>query len=300
MRAAGYLIKQNIRDSRRSFKSRFFRIKRKPKLKSTNEPLSVFRGLFPKYENPVVSIIVLTYNGVEFTHQCLDSILKKADVSYELIIVDNNSKDDTRIFLEKLENVKIIYNKENVGFGAGCNQGVGETSGKYLLFLNNDTIVTKGWLSSMLRTIENIKVCGAVGAKLVSFEGVLLEAGSIILRDGSCRGIGRGDIPSKIKYSYRMEVDYCSGACLMINRRLFISIGGFDGRYSPAYYEDSDMCMEIKTRGYKVFYEPSALVYHNEQTSSSAKEIIALMERNRLLFLKKWAAELSSKHIPSY
>ena len=149
---------------------------------------------FPKFEEPIVSIITLTFNKAAFTYQHLESILAHTDVPYELIIVDKGSTDETTYLLDRVENVTIIKNNENSGFIKGCNQGANKAKGKYLLFLNNDVIVTPGWLSNLVKTIENYPKCGAVGCKLIWHNGKLQEAGSIIWSDGSALGYGQSGL----------------------------------------------------------------------------------------------------------
>jgi hypothetical protein len=160
---------------------------------------------FPKFDEPVVSIITLTFNKVEFTYQYLESIIAHTDIPYELILVDNCSHDETTSLLDRLENVTTIKNEGNLGFVKGCNQGARKAKGKYLVFLNNDINVTPGWLSKLVRTIENYPKCGAVGCKLIWPNGKLQEAGSIIWRDGSALGYGREGDPMHPEYSYLRE-----------------------------------------------------------------------------------------------
>jgi GT2 family glycosyltransferase len=254
---------------------------------------------FPKFEEPIVSIITLTFNKVEFTYQYLESIIAHTDIPYELIIVDNGSHDETTSLLDRLENVTIIKNNENLGFIKGCNQGASKARGKYLLFLNNDINVTPGWLSKLVRTIESYPKCGAVGCKVIWPNGKLQEAGSIIWSDGSALGYGREDDPMHPEYSYLREVDYCSGACLLVRKDIFQQLGLFDERYIPAYYEDSDLCLGIWGLGYKVVFQPDVVVFHNEFTSSSFNKATALMATNQSKFVAKRKDTLKDKFDPS-
>lgn len=252
---------------------------------------------FPRHEIPLVSIIIITYNKSEYTFQCLKSLLSIADVPYELIIVDNASRDETVLLLERLTNASVVQNTENVDFLHACNQAAPRAKGKYLLFLNNDAYLTHGALSGLVDTIERVPTTGAVGAKLVRPSGQLQEAGSIIWKDGSALGYGRGDDPDKGEYSYLREVDYCSAACLLVRRELFERLGGFDRRYLPAYYEDSDLCMGLRDLGYRVLFQPKAVVMHHEFTSSSPGRAEALCRQNQPKFEAKWRRALMA-HLP--
>ncbi|WP_052270463.1 glycosyltransferase [Archaeoglobus fulgidus] len=153
---------------------------------------------FPNFENPEVSIVIPVYNNAELTYNCLKSILSNtAGCSYEVILVDDASTEkEVDTLFDKIKNVKIIRNKENVGFVESCNIGAKASSGKYILFLNNDTIVTPGWLPPLLELIKREDV-GAVGAKLAYPDGKLQEAGGIIWKDASGWNYGRYDDPER-------------------------------------------------------------------------------------------------------
>lgn len=272
-----------------------------PPSKSMKEKFKSFlshnngRLSFPNLNEPEVSIIILTFNKSEYTYQCLESIIKYTDIPYELILVDNGSTDETLSFFDRIDNALIIKNKENLGFVKGCNQGAMSAKGKYLMFLNNDTLVTSGWLSNLVKTIEGYTGCGAVGCKLIWPNGRLQEAGSIIWAEGIAQGYGRGDDPKKPEYSYLREVDYCSGACLLVRKDLFENLGRFDERYVPSYYEDSDLCLGIWNLGYKVVYQPDVTVIHYEYTSSGSQNAGTLMEANHIKFLNKWESTLKDR-----
>ena len=254
---------------------------------------------FITYTSPLVSIVIVTYNKAHYTLQCLRSLLADSLPSYEVIIVDNASSDETPALLSKLRNVIVIRNNENRFFAPACNQGAGKARGKYLLFLNADAFVHRGCVSSLMRTLESAPDTGAVGSKLVWRDGRLQEAGSIIWRDGSALGYGRSDDPSKPEYSYARDVDYCSAACLIVRREFFERLGGFDESFTPAYYEDTDLCMRIWDAGYRVVYQPMAVTTHVEFASSSFESASRLMEKQRLTFLAKHGKALERRPGPS-
>jgi glycosyltransferase involved in cell wall biosynthesis len=134
---------------------------------------------------------------------------------------------------------------------------------------------------------------------LVWPNGQLQEAGSIIWRDGSASGYGRGDDPLKPEYSYLREIDFCSGACLLVRTDLFKILKGFDERYIPAYYEDADLCLGIQNLGYMIIYQPKVTIFHHEFTSSSKEHATKYMVNNQSKFIEKWQDYLKRKEINS-
>jgi len=246
------------------------------------------RLLFPLVSQPIVSILLVTFNKVEYTFQCLESLKANTDVPYEVIIVDNASTDRTPELLDRLENVTVIKNEDNLGFVKACNQGAKSARGKYVTFLNNDTQVCPGWLHSLVRTMEEYPKCGAVGGKLITPEGRLQEAGSILLSDGAVLGYGRDNNPASPEYNFVREVDFCSGACLLVSKCLFTELGGFDERYAPAYYEEADLCFSIRQSGFKVVYQPETVIIHYEFGSGSHRKASELSKVNKKKFVDKW------------
>ena len=255
--------------------------------------------MFPTTETPQVSIIIPVFNNWAFTHKCLHSLFVHSRGSYEIIVVDNNSTDETPQQLAAISGIRVITNATNEVFVNACNQAAQEARGDYLLFLNNDTEVTEGWLEAMLAPFSDATT-GAVGAKLIYPDGSLQEAGGIIWRDGNGCNYGNGDNPDLPKYSYRKAVDYCSGACLMISTRLWNEIGGFDQRFAPAYYEDTDLCFTVRSMNYKVVYQPAARIVHyggasaGKETSSGYKRY---QDINREKFIDKWREVLDRDHV---
>lgn len=218
---------------------------------------------------PMVSIVIPVYNQIQYTYLCLRSILQHTtDVSYEVIIADDVSTDATEHLNEFAENLVICRNTTNQGFLRNCNQAAKAARGKYIMFLNNDTQVTEGWLSSLVDLIESDDTIGMVGSKLVYPDGRLQEAGGIIWSDGSGWNYGRLDDPDKAEYNYVKDVDYISGAAILLSRKLWQQIGGFDERFAPAYCEDSDLAFEVRKAGYRVVYQPRSKVIHFEGISN--------------------------------
>lgn len=224
---------------------------------------------FPVEENPEVSIIIPVYNQIHYTYLCLASILEHTkDVSYEILIADDVSSDATEHLGEFVSNITVCRNETNQGFLRNCNNAAKSARGRYVMFLNNDTQVTEGWLSSLVNLIKSDPSIGMVGSKLVYPDGRLQEAGGIIWSDGSGWNYGRLDNPDKAEYNYVKDVDYISGAAILLSNELWKQIGGFDERYAPAYCEDSDLAFEVRKAGYRVVYQPLSKVIHFEGVSN--------------------------------
>ena len=257
-------------------------------------------------EGPMVicSIIIPVFNKVEYTKRCI-GIVQKITPSrmYEIIIIDNASSDGTADYLCGLtQSVRVITNEENVGFTKACNQGARSARGEFVLFLNNDTEPQLGWLEALVEAARSDPKAGIIGSKLVYPDGRLQEAGGIVFSDGSGWNYGRFDDPEKPKYNYVREVDYVSGASLMVRRSLLETIGYFDEQYSPGYYEDTDLCFAARAAGYKVIYTPFSVVVHHEGVSSGtdlSKSMKQYQVLNRSKFVEKWQEALQKQYSPS-
>ena len=259
-----------------------------------NHPVS-----FPAHDKVDVSIVIPVYNQVEFTHACLAAIQRHSgELPYEVIVVDDASTDDTHELIGPIPGLVYLRADENAGFIAACNRGASAARGAYLVFLNNDTTVTRGWLEALLETFTFEPRAGLVGSKLVYPDGRLQEAGGIIWRDGSGWNRGKFQNPASPEYNYLREVDYCSAASVMIPKSLFEQIGGFDRKYAPAYYEDTDLAFKVSQAGRKVLYQPLSVVFHYEgatggtDLASGAKQY---QDINRHTFVSSWATVLAGK-----
>lgn len=260
--------------------------------------LLVFKGIndFPDKTQKSVSIVIPVYNKDYFTYQCLKNLLKLNSRYLEVIVINNNSNDATNKLLEKVKGIKVINNSENLHFLKASNQGALSATCEYLLFLNNDAIPSANSIDLAVETFETFSNVGAVGGKIVLPDDKLQEAGSIIWKDGTCVGLGRGESPDIGEYNYIREVDFCSGAFLMTTRDLFVEQGLFDDRYSPAYYEECDYCLGLQAKGYKTIYNPSILINHFEFGSSTlSQQAFDLMTKNRIKFVEKNSELLKNK-----
>lgn len=257
--------------------------------------------IFKTCEHPKVSIIIPVYNQFPYTYNCLKSIKKYSEnIDYEIIVADDTSTDMTMELERVVQGIKVIRNKQNYQFLISCNRASKEANGEYLVFLNNDTQVQKDWLKALLDLLEANSRIGLAGSKLIYPNGLVQEAGGIVWKDGGVLQYGNNRQPGEKELNFLREADYISGASIMIRKSLWEEIGGFDERFSPAYYEDVDLAFEVRRRGYKVVYQPESEVVHFEGvTESLDRERIEKIDENRKKFLEKWYEVLEKYHYQS-
>jgi GT2 family glycosyltransferase len=245
------------------------------------------------FHQPPVVIAIPNWNRVDLLRRCIESILAKTDYArFRICVYEQGSTDGSREYLQSLApHVDAVLGDENIGFVDANNALIRRYAKWDVVFLNNDTEVTDGWLERLVETAYRANNIGMVGPKLIYKDGRLQEAGSQVFRDGSARAYGKYADQADPMFNQLREVDYCSAACLYAKRKVLDCVGGFDTRYSPAYYEDTDLAFAVREAGFKVLYEPRSTVIHHEY-STSGGTAFERMEANRTKFLEKWAEPL--------
>jgi len=235
-------------------------------------------------DHPLISISIINLNGKNYLKDCLESLgeLNYPPDKIEILLVDNGSVDDSVKFIrERFPRVKIIQNSKNNGFAKANNQAAEQAKGQYIAFLNNDTRVDKNWIIELLKPIyENRKVV-ASGSKVLSFDGSSIDfVGGMINFEGKGFQIDYSKPAEDDNYNIPKFLPFVNGGAMMINRKVFLDTGGFDGDFF-AYYEDVDLGWRLWVLGYKVVFAPGSIVYHHHHGTSK------IFGEDRLRFLKE-------------
>jgi len=253
----------------------------------------------PFASEPRASIVIPVHGQLRHTLACLRALAALPPrAAVEVIVVDDASTDDTPRVLPAIAGLRYHRREANGGFIAACNDGAAIARGEFLVFLNNDTVPQPGWLDALLATFSREPGTGLVGAQLLYPDGRLQEAGGVVFDDASAWNYGRFGSPADPRHAYLRDVDYASAAAVAIPRALFRQLGGFDTRYAPAYYEDTDLAFRVREAGRRVVYQPAARVVHDEgttagtDTGSGAK---AFQVRNQATFAARWGEVLPAQ-----
>src|SRR5262245_41469048 len=239
--------------------------------------------------HPRITFVLVSYGGRELVVRCLELLAKHTAVPYRVIVTDSASPDGTGEWLsQNLTGATVLRMAENLGFGAGCNLAVRQADTELLCFLNADIEVTDGWLEPLLTFLDTRPEVAAVSPVLVNPDGSVQEAGSVIGGDGWCRAVDYGSL-------FTREVDYASAACLVVRRAAFLAAGGFSPEYEIAYFEDVDLMLSLRERGWQTWVEPASQVVHQRHGSSSSARANELMRLNHTTFVRRWPDELAKR-----
>nr|WP_245396765.1 glycosyltransferase [Jiella sonneratiae] len=254
--------------------------------------------VFKQHEKPDVSIVIPVHNKFNITYYCLCALLLASnEASFEVIVVDDGSSDETAELDELVENVTVIHNETAQRFIRACNAGAARARGEYVVLLNNDTEPTTGWLDELIHPFERFEKVGLTGSKLIYPDGRLQEAGGIVWRTGNPWNYGRNANPWEPRFCYTRQADYLSGAAMMTRKAIWDELGGLSSYLEPMYFEDTDFAFKIRDAGYKTVFAPLSLVYHYEGKTSGT-EITSGMKRyqevNRPKFKQRWASAYRS------
>ncbi len=242
--------------------------------------------------NPLTSIVIVTFNRLEMTRRCVESVAAHTPEPHELIFVDNGSTDGTVDYLRhRFSPDLVIANNTNEGFVRAANRGMKAARGEHILLLNNDTLVTPGWLTALQQPFANSASTGIVGGKIVGPDGRVQLAGAYMAFDGSARMIGEGLDPDDPCLSEGREVCYVGGHCFLIRREVIDAIGFLDEDYGFGYHEDTDYCYRARSAGFRVVYTPDCVVYH-ELHGTPLPDRRKIIAENRRHFLSKWQDRL--------
>jgi GT2 family glycosyltransferase len=254
---------------------------------------------FPNRSEKPLSIVIVNYNVKNLLKRCLESVFEyEKDIEFEVIVVDNSSSDRSQEMLKRdFPGVKLIENNRNLGFSAGCNQGIRESRGRYILLLNPDAELTPGGINDMIDFMDSKPEVGICGPKMTDQKGNLQFScrsfPSYLTAVSSNQSVLNRIFPENFlsqKYLLKnqdhseiREVDWVSGSCLLAKREAFEKVGLLDERFYM-YVEDVDLCYRAELAGFSVFYFPNVVVIHHIGKSTQRRKIDMLVEHHKSMY----------------
>jgi len=239
---------------------------------------------------PTTSIVLLVRNQLDCTRACVESIRRCTPEPYELVFVDNGSTDGTAEWLRTLDDAFVVTNEENLGFGAGCNQGIAASTGERILLLNNDVVVTEGWLGALHDALDSGEDVGLAGPRTDNI------AGSQRVEEV---GYDRDTLEGLDSWAARWCVDHAGqrtdtnrlvGFCILLERAVVERIGGFDLRYGLGNFEDDDLCLRARVAGFRCVVAHDSFMHHVGSRTFAGEGIDhgATMAENLERFAAAW------------
>jgi O-antigen biosynthesis protein len=255
----------------------------------------------PRSDRPVVSVILVTFGGWDLVRRTLEAVAAHTRTPFEVVVVDNPTEEDVASRLrDEVEGAEVLFNERNEGFGPASNRGAARARGEYLAFLNIDALVSPGWLEPLVQTLEEDPRAGAAVPRFLNEDGTVQEAGGLLFRDGSTLMYGFRADPADPEFRFRRYTDYGSAACLVLRRRDFEAVEGFDPAYVPAYCEDLDLQLKLRERGLHTVFEPRSEITHLRFGSTGLNEDLAerLVARNTAIIRERWPHVLAHRPPP--
>ena len=256
----------------------------------------VFMGKTDASTSPEVSIVMPVFNGLDYTRQSIDSLIRYTSIPYELIVIDNGSIDGTWDYLRKLKKggnlicLKVIRNPRNLGFPKACNQGIAQAQGRYIIILNNDVIVTEGWLEGLIRCMEADQRVGLVGPMTNYVSGRQLVQKVPYRTEEEMHRFAKKY--AEEHHGEREEVERLVAFCLLVKREVFEKIGMFDEQFGIGNFEDDDLCLRARLAGFKAVIARDVFVHHHGSRTFAEMglDYKDLMSKNLRRFKEKWRA----------
>lgn len=247
----------------------------------------------PAPERPVASIVVLAFRRVDTLARCLASLAgHESRHPFEVVVVANGATADVRSFLdERVEGGVVVRARVNLGFSGGCNRGARAAKGRHVVLLNDDAVVEDGWLDALVDAAERRPSTAVVGSLVLFPDGRVQDAGGHIGPDHMPAVDGRGARRDDEVATTPRPIDYASGCAVLVRREAWDEVGGFDEHYYPAYFEDVDLCLRLRAAGWDAWFEPGAVVRHDESASTDAVLKALAWDWNKERFLARWGPD---------
>lgn len=232
------------------------------------------------------SIVIPVFNQAPLTRQCLDALPDTSGSDYEVIVVDDASRDDTQSLLRSYQDrIRVITHAQNSGFATSCNDGAAAATGEFLVFLNNDTIPAKGWLDALVAYADAHPRAALVGAKLLFPNDTIQHAGMVFRPNLHPYHIYLGFPADHPAVNKSRPFQIVTGACMLVRRKLFEEAGGFDTAFLNSH-EDMDLCMRLGKAGHEIHYCHTSVLHHLESATREPESPAEV--RNFELFASRW------------
>lgn len=249
-------------------------------------------------DEPRVSVLILTQKDAGLLRGCLSSLARHlpASIPAEVLVLCNGAAPEVvETARRAVTGARVFVSPVNLGFGGGNNRLAREARGELLLLLNDDAEVDDGWLEPLVETLDQHLTAAAVGSRILFPDGRVQEAGSVLFEDGSTAPVGRGLPPGSRDYLFRRRVDYTSANSLLLRKEAFEQVGGFDEGYYPAYYEDLDLALSLRSAGFAWLYDGRSSIRHQESASTTTHYKHWLFSRNIERIRSKWGPLLEGQ-----